>query len=99
MNNRIAISLPPRLIPQILAKNKHTIERHTQVPSMFIVAPRGITKEDTFCGIPSWRLQNLNVSGIAAKLEPFKNTSFIIGIYFRKNRIGFTLIFTIKKMQ
>ena len=48
INKRIAISLPPSVTPQILAKNKLTIERHTQVPSIFIVAPRGITKEDTF---------------------------------------------------
>ena len=50
---RITKSFMPICIPQILPKNKLIIVRQTQLPSMFIVAPRGITNDVIFCGIPN----------------------------------------------
>ena len=89
-SNTICIySIIDRSTPAVLAMNIVANPCIMAVPSIFIVAPTGTTKEDTSFFTPRSSVTVFNVTGMVAALEDVENANKATFLIFLKNIIGF----------
>jgi hypothetical protein len=81
---------PVTSMPYILARNIANTMRKTEVPSIFMVAPRGIEKLASFGDIPSFFVQIFMFVGMAALLDDSARLVSIPSFAFAKNLKGLT---------